>query len=574
MNLVASSSGKKAVRLSFAAVAFGLACLSSAQSGVGNIVSVGTTGFNGINLNTRIGANTFYSNGYDGTRAIIANIEAGLPWNGHETLTHQTTQFFASGFGGSQLGQTDRHATWVAQTIGGRVTVGGGEWQRGIAYGANLWAGAVATTWVGSPYSLSFNWSNNNAFLNPYQTAMINGIGGSTADVINSSWGFTDPAGSSVQTRAIDGLIWKSGKVMTASAGNSGPGTNSIGGMASGYNVIAVGASGSQATNYNAVANFSSRSPSTYTGPDGTVSNARARIDIVAPGQDMTLAFYGGTTGGNTGGTNVAGNNLYSLGVAGTSFAAPTVAGAAGLLVDAGKDKFGGGGSIDTRVIKSVLQTSADQITGYNNGQAVQGDGSILTTQALDFAQGAGQLNLTRAYRVYTQGTTDVAGNGGGTIKEVGWDKGVVSQGTPNDYFFSGQLLGGTQLTATLNWLVHRDFTSITAGGTITAPDQEFSNLSLELYRASGNVLGALVARSDAQFINTEHFSLTLDQTGFYALRVNYLGSRYNLSGDPTNEIFGLSWEGTAAPVPEPASLLALAGGVGLMVRRRRARKS
>lgn len=567
-------------RVSFAAMAFGLACISAAQagSGINDFVSSnggGNPPFTGVNINNRVGANTFYSNGYDGTRAIISNIEAGLPWNGHETLTHQTTQFFAPGFGGSQLGQVDRHATWVGATIGGRLTGGGGEYQRGIAYGSTLWAGAIATSWSGSPYALSFNWSNNNAFLYPYKTAMVDGIGGQTTDVVNSSWGFTDPSGNSIFTRAIDGLIWQSHKIMTASAGNSGPGANTIGGPASGYNTISVGATGSDTStpSYNSVSSFSSRSPSSYSGPDGTQANARARIDIVAPGQDFTLAFYGGATGGNQGGSITGGPNFYSGGLAGTSFAAPTVAGAAGLVVDAGKALFGGGNSIDGRVVKSVLQTSADKLSGWNNGQAVQGDGSILTTQALDFAQGAGQLNLTTAFNVYTTGTTDVSGTGGGSIKKTGWDFGTVTASAPNDYFFTDALLGGSAFTATLNWFVHREFTSINADGTMVAPDLKFSNLDLELYTVTGGVFTTLVAKSDAAFINTEHFSIFLPSTGMYGLRVNYLGSRYDLSNDGSMESYGLSWIGTAAPVPEPTSILALAGGLALAFRRRRARR-
>src|SRR4029078_5458018 len=42
----------------------------------------------GTNINTLLGADTFYSHGYTGTNAVIANIEDGHIWNGHETLTH------------------------------------------------------------------------------------------------------------------------------------------------------------------------------------------------------------------------------------------------------------------------------------------------------------------------------------------------------------------------------------------------------------------------------------------------------------------------------------------------------
>src|SRR6187397_3152535 len=38
--------------------------------------------------NQVVGATRFYSEGYTGTRALMANIEAGYIWSGHETLTH------------------------------------------------------------------------------------------------------------------------------------------------------------------------------------------------------------------------------------------------------------------------------------------------------------------------------------------------------------------------------------------------------------------------------------------------------------------------------------------------------
>src|SRR4051812_46729982 len=38
--------------------------------------------------NQVVGATRFYDAGYTGTRALMANIEAGYIWNGHETLSH------------------------------------------------------------------------------------------------------------------------------------------------------------------------------------------------------------------------------------------------------------------------------------------------------------------------------------------------------------------------------------------------------------------------------------------------------------------------------------------------------
>ena len=49
----------------------------------------GTNIFNGVYVNDLIGASTFYSMGFGGSRAIVANVEAGAIWNGQElSLIH------------------------------------------------------------------------------------------------------------------------------------------------------------------------------------------------------------------------------------------------------------------------------------------------------------------------------------------------------------------------------------------------------------------------------------------------------------------------------------------------------
>ena len=100
----------------------------------------------GTNINTLLGADAFYSQGYTGTNAVIANIEAGHIWSGHETLTH--VQQIPNH--PSALNEFDRHATWVGMILGGRR--GGanpGAYQEGMAPDAQLYSGAMATQWNG-----------------------------------------------------------------------------------------------------------------------------------------------------------------------------------------------------------------------------------------------------------------------------------------------------------------------------------------------------------------------------------------------------------------------------------------
>ena len=68
-----------------------------------------------FNLNNLMGANRFYNAGFTGTNAVMANIEAGHIWSGHETLTHVAN---IPTYGAA--GEVDRHATWVGMVMGGR----------------------------------------------------------------------------------------------------------------------------------------------------------------------------------------------------------------------------------------------------------------------------------------------------------------------------------------------------------------------------------------------------------------------------------------------------------------------
>jgi hypothetical protein len=103
-----------------------------------------------VNLNDLLGADRFHNAGYTGGNSVMANIEAGYIWNGHETLSH--VQLIPTG--GSALGEFDRHATWVSLILGGRE--GGtnpGSYQHGLARDAQFFSGAIATSW---PTSSSF----------------------------------------------------------------------------------------------------------------------------------------------------------------------------------------------------------------------------------------------------------------------------------------------------------------------------------------------------------------------------------------------------------------------------------
>ncbi len=448
----------------------------------------------------------------------------------------------------------DRHATWCGFIMNGRIQTGGGYFQQGMAPDANLFSVNIAQSWNGSPYRTSFN-TTTTITRTAYRQAMIVGINGQTADVLNSSWGGGgSPGGNNYFAASVDALIRQSGKAFFASAGNSGT-ANSIGYPANAINTIVVGSVGSDTANppYNTTSSFSSRGPQSLAVPNSqnanfsgtytTITGARARVDLTAPGQNLTAAFYGGATGGNLNGTNNSSTNSYSTNIQGTSFSSPTAA----------------------------MMNSADKTSNWSNAQSNVG-GVIVTTQALDYEDGAGRMNLTKAYDNFIgpEATRD-AGNGGlaNPITRTGWALGNVSTSGTRDYFFAAPLRGGTAFTATLTWWADRSF--VNPGVNENILENAFANLDLQLWTVASGAANTLVARSSTLWNSSEHLFLTLpagDQE--YLIRVVHTDWRWNFAGN-TDESFGLAWSATV--VPEPLTVLlimGMCGGSVYYVRRRR----
>ncbi|MFO0813980.1 MAG: PEP-CTERM sorting domain-containing protein [Gemmatales bacterium] len=595
-------------------------------SGTSHYISSGTNGFNGIDVNSYLGANTFYTAGFTGTSARIMNIEAGVGaggglglgganspgyTGGHFSLAHVNTYVASNSNPFNDQTLADRHATWVMHAMGGRDNgLGAPLITQGIGLNSQMSSAGIANAWSGAAYRLGFNFSYS-TFIEPYRAATLNDIairvnGANVAglanrqDVTNSSWGFTDPTGSAFSnfSRGVDALARQATIPMVFSAGNSGLGDGTVagsrvGGPAAGYNVISVGAlTGDQANPaFNTIASFSSRGPMPVFVPlisnvtdinnasQGTIINsARGRVDISAPGDQLTLAYYGGTTGGNQspsqGGTPNGGNNFFTFNTAGTSFAAPTVAGGLSLLVDAGRTQLGGANNaLDGRVLKAVLLNSATKTAGWSN--AATGAGTVAspysTTQGLDYNVGAGRMNLNQAFTQYLSGTTGVANPTGGIVSPVGWAMGGVSSSSVNsDYLISSALQAGSTFTATLSWYVNRSIDA--ASSTL---EQRFDDLNLEVYLLAGQnqpiSTGQLVASSTSVYDVVEHVNFTLPQDGFYGVRVLWEGTNWNFTGTD-GESFGVAWAGvTAVPEPVTVAFLGLTAGVaGFYIVRRR----
>jgi subtilisin family serine protease len=535
--------------------------------------------FAGADVGVVVGASTFYSHGITGQGTKVANVEGGHIWNGHETLAHVAGYVHDASawndpgtIGDQQSDLYDRHATWVGMVLAGRNAALPGVHKTGIASGATLLSGAIAAGWNGNGYSQRFSF-NANSLLMPYATFFGN------TDVINSSWGITDPPGIAPITVAADGLAdANSNTTFVANAGNAGPASNSVGTPGSGYNVITVGALENDGGNrYDVVAAFSGRGPQSYGDPvHGAIPGVRAVVDIVAPGSNLTTAYYGAPTGGNNptlpgSPDGPPGTPSFYSSVSGTSVAAPIVAGGAALIDSASYNTpalAANSASRDARVVKAVLLNSARKIPGWNNGQVAHpnGNGGVFTDQSLDYTSGAGALDLARAYDQYLSGgTRDVVGTPAGTqgiVDSLGWDFGIVQSGVDNVYQIGQALAGGSNFTITLDWFRDRSFNPLT----FSMVDNGQVNLDLRLRDI---ISGNFISESVSTYNVVEHLHFQIPRTSMYQIEVRFTD---NIFGSASSEEYGLAWNGIVVPEPASWSVFALSIISLLNARRRYSR--
>ncbi len=186
------------------------------------------------------------------------------------------------------------------------------------------------------------------------------------------------------------------GIVMMVAAGNSGPGTCTIGSPGAASKAITVGAGIDPGEKGWALASFSSRGPT---------ADGRLKPDIVTPGYNITAAQANSGSGYVT----------YS----GTSMATPFAAGVAALMLDANP-------SLTVADVKNILSNGANLEDWGPSGHDVDyGRGMLLAYNAVRQAAGGSGIfddGLTHAHQ---------SGTLGGTGQSYFWSFEVTDAGKP-----------------------------------------------------------------------------------------------------------------------------------------------
>ena len=315
------------------------------------------------------------------------------------------------------------------------------------------------------------------------------------ARIHSDSWGAPTGGAYSSSAQEADAAAWRLENLLIVfSAGNSGPGSNTIGAPGVAKNVVTVGALGHG--NSTTTASFSSRGPT---------DDTRIKPDIMAPGTSTVSA-----SGDDNDATPSCPTNGRTL--SGTSMACPTVAGGAALARQYFADGFYPSGARTTAdrrapssaLLKAVLLNGTRELTTMPSNN--DGWGRIFLDNNLYFDGG------DRRIRVWSR------------VHEVG-----LVQGGTDTYSFVAP--AGAELRVTLVWMDPYP--------ALGAAVQLVNNLDLEVddpgavtYR--GNVFsGGQSATGGSADLrnNVEQVRWTAPGAGTYTVRVT--GASIPGNGDP-----------------------------------------
>ncbi|MGW6540714.1 S8 family serine peptidase [Streptomyces sp. NPDC055051] len=285
-------------------------------------------------------------------------------------------------YGGTWVGQKrdfvnigiveSSHGTHVAGITAAKGLFGGK--MNGAAPGAKL-VSSRACTWDGGCTNVALT------------EGMVDLVVNRGVDIVNMSIGGL-PAlndGDNVRARLYTRLIDEYGVQLVISAGNSGPGTNTIGDPSLAEKVVSVGAAVSQSTwaaNYGSAVEkkyamfpFSSRGPREDGGATPTITGPGSAVNTIP-------TWQAGAGVAEAGYSLPAGYGMLN----GTSMSSPQVAGASALLLSAAKQR---GIELSPLTLRTALTSTAQRIPGVGAHE-----------------QGAGLIDINEAWESIKDGAT------------------------------------------------------------------------------------------------------------------------------------------------------------------------
>ena len=338
------------------------------------------------------------------------------------------------------------------------------------------------------------------------------------ASIHSNSWGADARGAYTANSAAVDALTWQQQSMLvTFSAGNSGPGVDTIGAPATAKNALTVGALNHG--NSTTVVGFSSRGPT---------DDGRTKPDIQAPG--VSIVSAAGDTNNNPTPEPPSTRTL-----SGTSMSNPTVAGGAALARQYFTDGFYPGGTRNAAdsdipsgaLVKAMLLNGTRADASFNIPSNNYGWGRIWLDNNLYF-NGDG-----RYFRHW-----DVAHDAG------------LAQGESG--IFEVDLSAGQEFRATLTWF---DVAGAVGSGVTLVND-----LDLEVTAPGGQVYRGNVFAAGSQSItggsfdrinSVEQVRLTAPAAGSYTVRV--IAAAVPGNGEPFSDRQGYALVVSAAAATPPA---------------------
>lgn len=267
------------------------------------------------------------------------------------------------------------HGTHVAGTVGGTGAQSDGKYE-GVAPGADLvgYGSGAAILVLDALGGFDYALSNQDAFEHEIR-------------IITNSWGTEGAFDPADPINIASYAAYNSGMTVVFSAGNSGPGENTLNPYSVAPWTISVGAGDVNGE----LADFSSRGvsggESDFTMPDGTSWTAVQEPDLTGPGVDVISARATTNVAANGNVNDVGSISLmhlpYYTMISGTSMSAPHVAGIASLMLEVNP-------ALTPDEVKQILRETTTEMPGYNTWEA--GTGYVNAYDAVVRAMNAGAL--------------------------------------------------------------------------------------------------------------------------------------------------------------------------------------